>query len=104
MSELTFPRHEECYVKLDKYTINVVVGSAPYERRWWAPFSGPVICFPSFEAQKESCDITLNDGTRTITLAQAERILIEFGLIDPELDDPEIPVYAWTAFARGQAA
>lgn len=104
MNELTFPRHEECYVKLDKYTINVVVGSAPYELRWWAPFSGPIISFPSFEAQKDKCEIVLDDGTRTITLAQAERILIECGLIDPELDVLGIPVYAWTAFARGQAA
>jgi hypothetical protein len=35
-----------------------------------------------------------------VTLAEAERLLIENGLIDPALDDPSVPVNAFVSEVR----
>lgn len=86
--------HEEFYVRLDRYTLNVFVGRNRH--RMWAPFSGPIL---SFLPDEDGCQITMDDETRAVTLAEAERILIERGSIDPALDDPADPVCSWMARA-----
>lgn len=86
------PDHEEFYVKLDKYTLSAAVDQCG--RRWWTPFDGPIVQVP---AQGDTCLITVDDETRTVTRVEAERILVECGSIVPALDDPAHPVYSWTA-------
>lgn len=85
----------EFFVRLDQYTISVFVDQNGH--RVWASFTGGPILW--FMPEEDTCRATLHGETRTVTFAEAERMLIEAGLIDPALDDSISPVYPWARTA-----
>jgi hypothetical protein len=82
-------------VTLDVYTVGV--DSTLDGHRWWSQIGAPVALHFLPDG---SCAATVVGETTTVTLAEAERLLIENGLIDPALDDPSVPVNAFVSEVR----
>ena len=87
--------NDRLVVALDRYSIGVT--STLDGHRWWSSIGAPVAIHI---LPNDDCYATVIDETKLVTKAEAEALLIEHGLIDPDEDDPSVPVNPWQADAR----
>lgn len=74
-------------VQLDTYTLDCVVDAYGY--RYWAPFDGPVVTAPPDD------DGDVRVGEEWMSRVEAERVLIEMGMIAVESSLPARPISPW---------
>lgn len=87
----------EDYLRVTLDTYMVGVDSTLDGHRWWSQLGSPVALHFLPDG---SCSATVMGETSTVTLPEAQRLLIEHGLIDPDLDDPNMPVNAFVSEVR----